>query len=386
MRVTHVITRLIVGGAQENTIASVLGLSAIPGIQIDLLSGPTSGSEGTLEPEFLSRGGRLAVIPELVRPVHPWKDLLAYRQLLKRFELTQPDIVHTHSGKAGVLGRLAAARAGVRVILHTVHGPSFGSFQNPISNALFRAAERRAARVTSHFITVADAMRDQYLAAGIGRTEDYTTIPSGFALEPFLQATNDPAIRYRFGLTEDDIVVGKIARLFKLKGHDDLFAVAPAVIAACPRIKFLLVGDGLWRQRFESLAASLGLQKHFVFTGLVPPREVPGLIGIMDVVVHLSRREGLARALPQALAAGKPIVTYDCDGAREVCLDQKTGFLVSPGDHATFAARLLQLSSDSNLRHRFGAGGQTLVRHRFDVSTMVSSLHSLYLRFIPGES
>ena len=137
-------------------------------------------------------------------------------------------------------------------------------------------------------IVVADAMQRQYLAAGIGRPEQYTKIFSGFELAPFLDAKNDPQRRARLGLAPDDIVVGKIARLFKLKGHDDLFAVAPELVRRCPRMKFLLVGDGAWRGRFETLARTLGLEKHFVFTGLVPPDEVPSLVGLMDIV----RRDG----------------------------------------------------------------------------------------------
>src|SRR5205823_12270192 len=116
-----------------------------------------------------------------------------------------------------------------------------------------------------------------------------------------------------------DIVVGKIARLFKLKGHDDLIAVAPGLVRDCPRIKFLLVGDGEWRGRLENKVRAIGLEKHFVFTGLVPPEKVPQLIGIMDIVAHLSSREGLPRALPQGMAAGRPVVAYNCDGASEVC-------------------------------------------------------------------
>src|SRR5207248_1234600 len=155
-----------------------------------------------------------------------------------------PDVVHTHSGKAGILGRLAAKRAGVPLIIHTVHGPSFGNFQNPLANFIFRAAEKKAVRWTDHFIVVADAMKEQYLAAGIGQPDQYTKIFSGFPLGPFLEAKNDKDLRQRLGIGPDDFVVGKIARLFKLKGHDDLFAIAPDLVRRNPKIKFLLVGGG----------------------------------------------------------------------------------------------------------------------------------------------
>jgi len=380
MRVTHVITRLIVGGAQENTIASVFGLREKPAIEIDLVSGPARGPEGSLEPRLASCPGLLTIVPELVRPVDPWRDWLAYCRLGELFRARRPDIVHTHSGKAGLLGRLAAARVGVPIIVHTIHGPSFGPFQGRLANLLLRSAERRAGKVTTHFVVVAEAMKHQYLAAGIGRSDQYTKILSGFALDPFLAAANDLELRARFGLSAQDIIVGKLARLFKLKGHDDLLEVAPGLVRACPRLKFLLVGDGRWRARLAQRARSLGVEKHFVFAGLVPPETVPGLLGIMDIVAHLSRREGLARALPQALAAARPIVAWDCDGAQEVCLDNETGFLLAPGDTAGLSERLLRLAQDAGLRLRLGQRGRQLVQQRFGLQRMVDDLYALYLR------
>ena len=380
MRVTHIITRLIVGGAQENTVATVLGLRQKSGITIGLISGPTTGPEGSLESELARVPEILVRVPELVRPVHPWKDWLALRRLTKILRQIRPDIVHTHSGKAGILGRLAAKRARIPLILHTIHGPSFGLFQNAAANLVFRAAEKYASRTTTHFIVVADAMRTRYLAAGIGKPEQYTKIFSGFPLEPFLAAKNDPAVRARFGLQPGDFVIGKIARLFKLKGHDDLFAVAPELVRRCPQMKFLLVGDGEWRGRFEALAKTLGLERNFIFTGLVPPAGIPSLVGVMDALVHLSLREGLPRALPQALAVGKPVVAYDCDGSREICRDNETGFLISPGDREELFRCILLLAGHKNICHHLGQTGRNFVRENFAVEKMVDAIYHLYLK------
>jgi glycosyltransferase involved in cell wall biosynthesis len=376
MRITHVITRLIIGGAQENTLSSVLGLRQKPGLEVKLVSGPATGPEGSLE----SLDPELLTVPHLVRPVHPYKDFLALRELERLFHDTKPDIVHTHSGKAGILGRLAAARAGVPIIIHTIHGPSFGPFQGSLPNLVFRAAEQRAAQVTTRFVTVADAMTQQYLAAGIGQREQYTKIFSGFNLMPYLVAQNDQSLRSRLGLAPDDTVIGTIARLFKLKGHDDLLDVAPEIVRRNPRIKFLFVGDGKWRTRLENKARSLGVEKHVVFAGLVQPDEVPRYVGVMDALAHLSLREGLPRALPQALAAARPVVAYDCDGAKEVCIDNQTGFLLRPGDKNGLAESLLRLANDPALRERLGKAGQEFVRERFSVERMVDELHSLYLK------
>jgi glycosyltransferase involved in cell wall biosynthesis len=386
MRVTHVITRLIIGGAQENTIATVLGLQNRPGLEVDLVAGPTTGPEGSLESAFAARPELLTILPSLVRPIHPWFDFLAWKRLIKMFRATSPRIVHTHSGKAGILARLAAHRAGVPIIIHTIHGPSFGSFQGAIPNLVFRAAERRAAAVTTHFISVAGAMTRQYLAAGVGRVDQFTRIFSGFALEPFLAARNDPELRARLGIAPSDFVVGKIARLFQLKGHEDLIDAAAVVLRRHPQTKFLLVGDGHLRPRLQERARAAGLEKEIIFAGLVAPGDIPKYLGVMDAVAHLSRREGLPRALSQALAAGRPVVAYDCDGANEVCFSGETGFLVPLGDVETLADRLAQLAGDAALRERLGRRGQEFVRENFAVATMVENIYALYQTLVQKES
>jgi glycosyltransferase involved in cell wall biosynthesis len=374
MRVTHVITRLIVGGAQENTVASVLGILG-KGVETELISGPSRGSEGSLEATFDTVPNVLRILPSLVRPVSPWQDVRATRALTKRFRETKPDIVHTHSGKAGFVGRLAAKRARVPLIIHTIHGPSFGPFLAGPANFAYTRAERYVGRSTDHFISVAQAMTEQYLRAGIGRAEQYTRIFSGFPLEPFL-AIKPPA-------PGGDFVIGKIARLFELKGHNDLFDAAPRIVKAIPKAKFRIIGDGPLRENLQARAEASGLKGHFIFTGLVPPAEIPIELAACDMVVHLSLREGLPRALSQALAGGRPVVAYDCDGASEICLDGQTGFLVKPRDIANFAERVVQLARDPALRARFSEAGRNYVRENFSVEKMVDDIYALYQRLLP---
>ena len=388
MRVSHVITRLIVGGAQENTLSSVLGLGRIPDWEVELISGPTRGPEGSLESIARAVPGLLHLESSLVRPVHPVMDALAYLRLRSHFRHTRPQIVHTHSGKAGIVGRFAARHAGVPLVIHTIHGPSFGPFQGGAANAVFRGAERAAGRQTDHFVVVAEAMARQYLDAGIGTPAQYTRIFSGFDLAPFLGAQRDPELAERLGIRPGDFVVGKVARLFQLKGHDDLFASAVEMVRRVPNVRFLLLGDGPWRTRFETMAATTpGLAGRFVFAGLVPPSEVSRYLGLMDVLVHLSRREGLARVLPQALAAGKPVIAFDCDGAAEVCRDLETGFLLPVGDLVGLVDRIARLAGDPELASRLGATGRSWVRDRFSEEALVQSLDALYRRLLqrPGD-
>ena len=380
MRVTHIITRLVIGGAQENTLVTIGGLQRKPGLEVNLISGPTLGPEGSLEPVATRINGLLTVVPELVRPVHPWKDFIALTRLEKLLRDQKPDIVHTHSGKAGILGRLAARRAGVPIIIHHIHGPSFGNFQGPLANLVFTAAEKYAAKATNHFFCSADAMTKLYLAAGIGRPEMYTRIFSGFRLDPFLNATNDLALRQQLGFDETHFVIGKIGRLFKLKGHADLVAAFAKILPQVPHARLLLVGDGSLRQEIENQIRGLGLAGKVVFPGLVPPGDVARYVGIMDCLAHLSYREALSRALPQALAAGKPVIAYDFDGADEICLENETGFLVRTGDIDSAANRLLQLARDSALREKFGRHGRNFVAENFSIEKMVDDQYNTYLK------
>jgi glycosyltransferase involved in cell wall biosynthesis len=377
MRVCHIITRLVVGGAQENTIATCIGLRKL-GYDVDLVTGPQTGPEGTLAGQARAAGVPLLVVDALRRAPNPLHDVAGCAALARLLRRGRYDIVHTHSGKAGFLGRLAAKLAGVPVIVHTIHGPSFYRYQNLAGNWLFTWAEQVAGEWTTQFVSVADAMTEQYLAAGIGTPSRYVTIHSGMDTTAFERAA--PAEIP--GIMPGDRVVGKIARLFRLKGHEFLFEAAPRICDAAPDVKFLLVGDGVYRERFEREADRLGLSDRFIFAGLVPPGEVPRYVARMDVLVHLSLREGLPRALPQALAAGKPVVAFDVDGAREVCRDGQTGILLRPGDAGGLAEAVIRLLQDSALARRMGAQGRELVRERFTEARMVKQIDELYRRLV----
>jgi len=382
MRVTHLITRLVIGGAQENTLATIRGLRAMPDVEVHLVSGPTVGPEGSFENEVASIPGLLTIVPALVRPVHPLNDCIALHQLEKILRAQQPDLVHTHSGKAGILGRLAARRADVPIIIHHLHGPSFGNFQGTLANFVFTAAEKYAARVTDHFFCSAGAMTRLYLAADIGRPEMFTRIFSGFELAPFLQATNDLALRQQHGLDASHFVIGKLARIFRLKGHADLLEAFAKIVPEVPGGRLLLVGDGELRGEVQRQAEALGIADKVIFTGLVPPGEVARYVGIMDCLAHLSYREALSRALPQALAAGKPVIAYDFDGADEVCIENETGFIVRTGDIAGAAQKLRLLAADPALRERLGKAGQRFVRENFSVEKMVADQYAVYQRLM----
>ena len=384
MRIAHIITRMIVGGAQENTLLTCRGLIEEYGDDVLLLTGPALGPEGSLieRERSESRAGDEVpthAIASLRREIHPLRDWQAFRAIKQSLREFEPDVVHTHSAKGGFLGRIAASRLKIPAIVHTVHGAPFHPYQSHAARSTFRACEKYAARRCHRLVSVADAMTDLLVDAGVAPREKFTTIYSGMEVEPFLHArdTRDQ-VRAELGYGEDDIVLAKVARLFHLKGHEFLLQAAPKIRERSPNIKFLLIGDGILRGELEKQIHELGLEKQFQFTGLVPPARIPSLLGAADIVCHLSLREGLARVLPQSLLAGVPVISYDIDGAREVVRTGQTGFLLQPKSIDPLVDAVVQLASDADLRSQLAEQGRAVCEDRFRWQTMVRQLRELY--------
>ncbi|MGC4030879.1 MAG: glycosyltransferase family 4 protein [Tepidisphaeraceae bacterium] len=383
MKIVHIITRLIVGGAQENTLLSCEGQHDL-GHDVTLLTGPPLGPEGSLMQRAQGYGYRVETVDSMRRAIGV-ADINAYRQMVRRLKDLKPDVVHTHSSKAGILGRYAARAAGVPKIVHTIHGLAFTASTRAYVNTVYKFLERRAAPLTDAIVCVATDMATQSLAANIGRPEQYVTVYSGMETGPFL---NPPVpretMRQSLGIAPGHVVVGTIARLFDLKGHDDLIDLAPDLCRRFPNLRFLWVGDGSLRGKLQARIDATGLTDRFILPGLVPPTRVPELTAAMDILVHPSRREGLARALPQGQLAGCPVVTYDIDGNREGLIDGETGFLVRPFDIPAFGDKLATLLADPNCAKAMGDRGRTFAAGRFDTKVMVDGLEAVYRRGIPS--
>lgn len=380
MKIAHIITRLIIGGAQENTLLNCEDLIRDHGDDVLLITGPTTGPEGTLM-EQAEKTVPTKIVPDLIRSISPWHDYRAYLKIKRILRDFQPNIVHTHSAKAGILGRAAAWSLGSNRpgIVHTVHGAPFYPYQNPLVREFYKSCERWAARRCDALISVADAMTDLMVEAGIAPKEKFTTIYSGMDVEPFLHSEQFRAkIRKEFGFSESDIVVGKIARLFTLKGHEFVIQAARSVLDRCPEARFFFVGDGILTEKYRTEIARQGLADRFVFAGLVSPSRIPEMISGMDIVVHTSLREGLARVLPQALLSGKPAISYDVDGAREVVLDGETGYLIPPKEITGLADAIVRLAKKPDLRHRMGQTGRELFVRQFDHHFMTEQIRELY--------
>ncbi|MDO8435053.1 MAG: glycosyltransferase family 4 protein [Candidatus Binatus sp.] len=381
IRICHVITRLIVGGAQENTLYTAIGQHRNPAFEVTLIAGIDHGREGNLHDRAHAAGVNLRLTPLLVRPIRPVTDLRAHLELYRIFRAGQFDVVHTHSSKAGIVGRVAARMAHVPVVIHTLHSLVFHKYQSEVANQVYIRLKRRCAAFTDVLISVNDQTAKGAIAERIGRPEQHVTIHSGMELEPFLtigDRLSAADAKRRLGIAPEALVVGKVARLFPLKGHDQFLEAAVRIAAGQPRAKFLLVGDGSLRDSLEARARTLGIHDRLVFAGLVSPEEIPVCFQAMDVVVHTSLREGIARVLPQAGTVGKPVVTFDLDGAPEVIKDGVSGYLVPPLDTAALAERVLELLADPDRRAAFGRAGRTFATEHFSADLMVRRINEVY--------
>jgi glycosyltransferase involved in cell wall biosynthesis len=392
IRVVHIITRLILGGAQENTLLTLEGLKKRAYYDVTLLTGPALGPEGSLTKEAKRRGIKPVIIPPLRRNIHPWLDLKSLILLYKLIKKENYDIVHTHSTKAGILARIAAKIAGVPIIIHTIHGLPFFPYQHKFMNFGAVNLERLVAPFTDKIITVCDNMAKKAHKAKVAPMKKFFTIYSGMELDEFLKVKENKNLKKNLGIKENEIVIGKIARLFELKGHRFLLKSAKEVIEQFPQTKFLLVGNGNLRDKLEQQAIDLGIKDKIIFAGLVPREKIPQYISIMDIVVHVSLREGLARAIPQALACGKPVVAFNIDGAEEVIENGKTGFLINPPfipeekwncyNTQQLTSCIIKLLKDKNLRDKMGKEGKKKVEPIFRAEYMVESMDNLYKKLL----
>ena len=375
LKICHIITRMIVGGAQENTLLTIID-HLNKGHEVVLVTGPSPGPEGELlknkeVPEF-----RTVIDANLIRSISPLSDFRAYRSLKHFLKEEQFDVVHTHSSKAGVIGRAAAWAAGIPFVCHTVHGQAFHRYEKPWKNFIYKFSERWAAKRCHKIYAVANAMIEQCIAAKIAEPEKYKVVYSGMELSDFINSEPDCELRKKLSIPDSAPVVVTVARLFELKGYEYLLAAARKISLKFPETRFLIVGDGILMESIKEDAKKGGL--NFVFAGLVPPSEVCRYIALSDFMIHLSLREGLPRAIVQSLASGKPAIGFDLDGTPEVIIDGDTGFIAEPENSDQVAEYAIKLLEDPELCRKLGVAGQELVKERFGWQKMGDVLEEEY--------
>lgn len=380
IRVAHIITRLIVGGAQENTLYTAAGLDANR-YQVQVICGPQTGSEGSLIEEARRQQIALTILPDLLRQVSLLHDLKALIQLVRLFRREKYDIVHTHSSKAGILGRLAARLAGTPHIVHTVHGWSFHEYMPPLTRRVYILLERWMAGFSDALIVVAEKDRYKGLQAGIGRPQQYRLIRSAIPLDDFdPERVDRQVMRRELGIPPQALVVGNVGRFSAQKNPLEWVKVAGIIARLRPQVNFLLVGDGPLRSQVEAQIHAEGIAARTLLTGL--RRDVPQLMAAMDVFLLTSLWEGLPRVLPQAMAMRLPVVAQRADGTAEVVRDGVNGYLFEPGESEKMAQACIALLDNPALRHEMGLQGQKIAGEKFNLRAMIQDIETLYAQLL----
>ena len=390
MKIVHIITRLILGGAQENTLITCREL-AEKGHEVTLITGPAIGPEGNLYEKTRNAGFKTVIIDELVREISPFKDIIAYLKIKNALKKARPDIVHSHSAKAGILGRYAAdAMLGkfndknLPAIVHSIHGLAFHPYQSTLLNKLYIVIERCAAKRTDAFISVADKMTHEALQNGIGCPEQFITAYSAIDQQDYDREYCQQEIadfRRKYGISEQATVLITIARLAPLKGHEFIVESAKKLAAKYENCVWLIVGDGQLIENIKEQIKLNSLRYNFIFTGLLKPEEIPLALHSSDILVHTSLREGLARVLPQAMLCEKPVISFDIAGASEV-VNEKTGILVEPGNVEALTEACQQLIENEELRRKLGKMAKTEIAEKFKPQTMIKTIEGLYCRLL----
>jgi glycosyltransferase involved in cell wall biosynthesis len=382
--IVHIITKLELGGAQQNTLFTVAHLD--PKVYLPVL---ISGTEGILVEEAKQlKEVNVHFLSDLVREIKPLKDIKALvkiRRVLKQVRRgvqSSEVIVHTHSSKAGILGRWAARLAGIRLIVHSVHGFSFNDYQPLLVRTFYILLERLTALITTAFVTVSGADREEGIRKGIFKKDDVTLIRSGIDLQQFNDLPGDRiSLRRKLGIGRDVPAIAMVACFKPQKAPLDFVRVAKKVSDERDDALFYLVGDGLLRPQVEKLIEELNIGDKVRLLGW--RRDIPEIMRSIDLLVLTSLWEGLPRVLPQAMASGVPVVATNVNGAPEAIRNGLNGYLLPPGDVAGMAKKILYLINNPEEAHAMGRKGRELVEE-FDIWKMVKQQEVLYQNLSAG--
>jgi glycosyltransferase involved in cell wall biosynthesis len=373
IKIFQVITRMVVGGAQETVLHTAAHLDP-QRFSCSIVTGPETGPEGDLSIEARERGADLLVVRSLVRRISPLRDVKAFFALRDLFVTERPEVVHTHSSKAGIIGRAAAYAAGVPTIVHTVHGWSFHGEMSGLTRALYVALEKWAGRVTHRIVVVAAKDISKGVRRGIGREATYCVIPSGIPLDERSAEGAREATRAELRIPRSAPVVGTVARLSHQKDPFTTLRAMQRIAQARAEAHFVVVGDGELMDECKKLVSDLGL-RNLHLLGL--RRDTERLLPAFDVYVLTSKWEGLPRTIPEAMASGVPVVATNVDGNAEVIRHRENGFLVEVGDPDAVAKAALTLLEDAHLYASISAAGRTTAKE-FALEIMVERLTELY--------
>jgi glycosyltransferase involved in cell wall biosynthesis len=376
IRVARVIARLNIGGPAQH----VIHLTArLPRDRFDsvLLSGREAPSEGSMHDLAARWAVRSIAVPGLGRRLSPVDDARSLVFLTRFFRRFRPHIVHTHTAKAGAIGRLAARLTGVPVVVHTYHGHVFhGYFSRPMTS-LFLAVERSLARSTSRLLTVSESVKRELERYRIGRPGQVAVLPLGLDLDRFLTCeARGGELRRELGLGDRSPLVGVVARLVPIKRHQDFIAASALVAVRIPDAMFLIIGDGERRAELEALVRRQGLAERVKFLGW--RQDLDRIYADLDAVVLTSANEGSPVSLIEAMAAACPVVATRVGGVPDLVEHGVSGLLGRAGDPAATAEAIATLLADPERRRALGQAGRKRVRDAYGIDRLVSDMDRLY--------
>jgi glycosyltransferase involved in cell wall biosynthesis len=372
-KIFHVITKLELGGAQKVTLMT---LERLPRDRYELAL--VTNPEGLLV-DWANRipGLKRFWIPSLIREVQPVQDFLTLISLWRLFRKERPDVVHTHSSKAGILGRWAARFAGVPSIFHTAHGFGFNDFQRPLVRKIYIWLERITGQISTKLVVVSYANADKGEKSGVLKPGDWLLCRDAIAVAEFMQSGPRRTRLAKWGVGSDKITVGMVACFKPQKSPVDFVDVAAEVLKSSPRAHFIMAGDGELRPQIEDRIRDRGIGNHITLLGWMSESDMPELYRNLDVVVLTSLWEGLPCVFSEAMANALPIVATNVDGAREAIVHEESGFLHEPHDIRGMAQSVLRLIESEQLRQTMGERGKARVME-FDIGTSVANLETAY--------
>ncbi|MGQ9671488.1 MAG: glycosyltransferase family 4 protein [Desulfosoma sp.] len=381
IKVLRIIARLNIGGPAIHVVYLNARLDPAR-FESLLVSGTENPGEGSMLDYALFHGVQPIVVPEIVgEATFKPRDLKALAKLYRLIQREQPQIVHTHTAKAGFLGRLAARMARVPVILHTYHGHVLHGYYSPFKTHLLRWMEKALARITDGIVAVSVQVKNDLVAYGIASADKITVISLGFDLDPFLSCQQyKGAFLRELGLDDSTPLVGIVGRIFPIKNHRLFLESAAIVSSKAPAARFVIVGDGNLRSEMENCARELGISERVIFTGW--RRDMPSIYADLDVLVVSSNNEGTPVSAIEAMAAGRPVVATRVGGLPDIITDSENGYLVPPRDPEALAGAVLRLLQEPELASRMGQTGQTMARERFAVRRLITDTEAFYLKLL----
>jgi glycosyltransferase involved in cell wall biosynthesis len=380
IRVMRIISRMNIGGPATHVVLLNAGLDR-GGYDCLLVTGSEGANEGSLRDLALSSDLRLAMIPELGREIAPWSDFVTVVKLYRLMRRERPHVVHTHTAKAGFVGRIAARLAGVPVVLHTFHGHVFHGYFSPAKTRLFLLIERLGARLSTRIITISPRLREEIAQFGVTGSERIEVIPLGFELEMFAsQPRGAGDFRRSLGLPAAATLVGAVGRLVPIKNIPLLLEAVALARQEDPDIRVVLVGDGALREELEVEAEALGLGQAVIFTGW--RHDLASVYADLDAVVISSHNEGTPASLIEAMATGCPVVSTRVGGVPDLIADGETGRLVPPGEREALAAALLELFREQERTARMAELAQRQVLERHQARRLVADVDRLYRQLL----